>query len=135
MKSTTTSMCFKPQKSTMEMHYLPNFFRSVVIFVVSLFSSFFADEWNEKIWRYHFFTQIWRCLSLFLFVFSPFSSKQLIFFLYFLRSNFFLALMVFFLFYRSNMGHCDIWFFYPDFVFIFSFLKQTTHILLIFTLI
>ena len=29
--------------------YLSNFFRSVVIFVVSLFSSFFSDEWNEKI--------------------------------------------------------------------------------------
>jgi len=37
---------------------LSNFFIFVVIFVVSLFSSFFSDEWNEKIWRYHFFTQI-----------------------------------------------------------------------------
>jgi len=77
---------------------------------------------------YDFFTHV-------SFLFSPFSNKQLIFFLYFLISNYLLRWWYFSFFYRSNMGHRDIWFFYPDFVFIFSFLKQTAHILLIFTLI
>jgi len=60
-----------------------------------------------------FFTQI-------SFLFSPFLSKQLIFFSYFLRSNYFLRSCYFSFFYRSNIGHCDIWFFLLIFHFYFQ---------------